>query len=183
MTWYCVRTSTRREKTAEASLKELGFDVYLPREIRWANLCHRRVETPSPLFAGYMFARLEGVDTWTADDLAKARKGEAVHKVMFKEVIDDGASTYVSLVRTHMVSLIMEAEERGVFNRTLKDRPRPKRQNPYKVGDRAKVTEGPFAGFVAQVVQLNGADRVKLLVNIFGRETPADLPVKELEAA
>lgn len=183
MTWFCIRTSTRREKTAEASLRELGFEVYLPCEVRWANQGHERVEKQSPLFVGYLFARLPDGAAWTAEDLDGAKGGEAVHKVMFYERMEEGQSVIVSLIRSKAVDAIREAEAEGKFNRTLKDRPRPKGENPYKVGDRAKVTEGPFAGFVAQVVQLNGADRVKLLVNIFGRETPADLPVKELEAA
>lgn len=183
MTWYVIRSATRREKTAEASLRELGFEVYLPCEIRWANQGHQRVEKQSPLFVGYLFARRPTGTAWTAEDLDDAKGGEAVHKVLFYERMEAGQSVIVSLIRPKLIDAIREAEAEGKFNRTLKDRPRPKGQNPYKVGDKAKVIDGPFAGFVAQVVQLNGADRAKLLVNIFGRMTPAEVPVKELEAA
>jgi transcriptional antiterminator NusG len=46
----------------------------------------------------------------------------------------------------------------------------------YDVGESVRVREGPFADFSGQIVDIN-ADQLKLkvLVNIFGRETPVEL--------
>jgi transcriptional antiterminator NusG len=46
----------------------------------------------------------------------------------------------------------------------------------YEVGESVRVKEGPFADFSGQIVEIN-ADQLKLkvLVNIFGRETPVEL--------
>ena len=46
----------------------------------------------------------------------------------------------------------------------------------YDVGESVRVREGPFADFSGQIVEIN-ADQLKLkvLVNIFGRETPVEL--------
>ena len=54
--------------------------------------------------------------------------------------------------------------------------PRRKPKLEYQVGESVRVKEGPFADFSGQVVDIN-ADHLKLkvLVNIFGRETPVEL--------
>ena len=46
----------------------------------------------------------------------------------------------------------------------------------YEVSESVRVKEGPFADFSGQIVEIN-ADQLKLkvLVNIFGRETPVEL--------
>ena len=55
---------------------------------------------------------------------------------------------------------------------TKKTRP----QLLYSAGESVRVREGPFADFSGQIVEIN-ADQLKLkvLVNIFGRETPVEL--------
>ncbi len=55
----------------------------------------------------------------------------------------------------------------------------PKRTKPllqYEEGETVRVKEGPFADFSGQVVEINEDQlKVKVLVNIFGRETPVEL--------
>jgi transcriptional antiterminator NusG len=55
----------------------------------------------------------------------------------------------------------------------------PKRSKPrleYEMNETVRVKEGPFADFSGEIVEIN-ADQLKLkvLVNIFGRETPVEL--------
>ncbi len=46
----------------------------------------------------------------------------------------------------------------------------------YEVGETVRVKEGPFADFQGQIVELNEEQlKLKVLVNIFGRETPVEL--------
>jgi transcriptional antiterminator NusG len=55
----------------------------------------------------------------------------------------------------------------------------PKSRKPrleYEVGESVRVREGPFADFSGQIVEINADQlRLKVLVNIFGRETPVEL--------
>ncbi|MFM7257656.1 MAG: transcription termination/antitermination protein NusG, partial [Acidimicrobiaceae bacterium] len=60
----------------------------------------------------------------------------------------------------------------------------PKRKAPkldYEVGEGVRVKEGPFADFSGQVAEIN-ADHMKLkvLVNIFGRETLVEMDFSQV---
>ena len=52
----------------------------------------------------------------------------------------------------------------------------------YQVGDEVKVTDGPLAGFFGIVDELEPEkDRVRVVVSMFGRETPVDLELDQVE--
>ncbi len=55
----------------------------------------------------------------------------------------------------------------------------PKRQKPrleYELSETVRVKEGPFADFSGEIIEINEEQlKVKVLVNIFGRETPVEL--------
>jgi transcriptional antiterminator NusG len=59
------------------------------------------------------------------------------------------------------------------------DEAAPKRGKPrleYEVGETVRVKEGPFADFSGEIIEINEDQlKVKVLVNIFGRETPVEL--------
>ncbi len=60
----------------------------------------------------------------------------------------------------------------------------PKRSKPrmqYEMHEAVRVKEGPFADFSGEIVEIN-ADQLKLkvLVNIFGRETPVELEFSQV---
>lgn len=48
-------------------------------------------------------------------------------------------------------------------------------------GDRVIVIEGPFASFQATVADVLGLEVVRVLVDLFGRETPVDLDPRQIE--
>ena len=51
----------------------------------------------------------------------------------------------------------------------------------YEQGETVRVTEGPFADFSGQIVEINEDQlKVKVLVNIFGRETPVELEFSQV---
>ena len=52
----------------------------------------------------------------------------------------------------------------------------------YAVGDSVKVNDGPLAGFIGVVDELApDKDRVRVVVSMFGRETPVDLELDQVE--
>jgi len=52
----------------------------------------------------------------------------------------------------------------------------------YAVGDTVKVTDGPLEGFLGTVEELDAErDYVRVVVSMFGRETPVDLELDQVE--
>ena len=52
----------------------------------------------------------------------------------------------------------------------------------YKVGDSVNIVEGPFDGFVGVVEEIdNEKNRVRVTINMFGRETPVELELDQAE--
>ena len=60
----------------------------------------------------------------------------------------------------------------------------PKRGKPrleYEMSETVRVKEGPFADFSGEIVEINEDQlKVKVLVNIFGRETPVELEFSQV---
>ena len=53
----------------------------------------------------------------------------------------------------------------------------------YSVGDSVKVLDGPLAGFIGRVEELDVEhNAVNVIVSMFGRETPVDLELDQVEA-
>ncbi|MBK7368060.1 MAG: transcription termination/antitermination protein NusG [Candidatus Eisenbacteria bacterium] len=50
----------------------------------------------------------------------------------------------------------------------------------FKVGDSVKITDGPFSAFTGVVDNIEGA-KVKVMVSIFGRATPVELDVMQVD--
>lgn len=58
----------------------------------------------------------------------------------------------------------------------------PKPTVDYEVGDKVKVKDGPFADFVGTIEEIQlDKQKVKVLVNLFGRETPVELDFSQVE--
>ena len=52
----------------------------------------------------------------------------------------------------------------------------------FEVGDTVKITDGPLAGFSGLVDELEPVkNRVRVVVSMFGRETPVDLELDQVE--
>ena len=53
----------------------------------------------------------------------------------------------------------------------------------FELGDTVKVVDGPLAGFIGTVDELNAEQgTVRVIVSMFGRETPIDLELEQVEA-
>ena len=53
---------------------------------------------------------------------------------------------------------------------------RSKPRSEYEIHESVRVKEGPFADFSGEIVEINTDQlKLKVLVNIFGRETPVEL--------
>lgn len=55
---------------------------------------------------------------------------------------------------------------------------------PFAVGEKVKVTDGPFAGFVGDVEEVNDEKKtLTVIVTVFGRNTPLALGFTQVEKA
>jgi transcriptional antiterminator NusG len=56
------------------------------------------------------------------------------------------------------------------------------REIPFHVGDQVKVTDGPFSDFAGVIDEINPErGKLKVMVGIFGRETPVELDFLQVE--
>lgn len=52
---------------------------------------------------------------------------------------------------------------------------------PYTVGDSVKIVDGPLEGFIGTVSEIDTArSKVRVVVSMFGRETPAELELEQV---
>ena len=69
-------------------------------------------------------------------------------------------------------------DRRGADATTKRGKPKLE----YEMGETVRVKEGPFADFSGEVIELNEDQlKLKVLVNIFGRETPVELDFLQIE--
>lgn len=184
--WSILVVTPNMERKVAQTLTELKLTVYVPIETyrpRPVNVAraHRpwRPRT-RPLIPGYLFADL------TRDQhLDMARANHAVRRIMCRE------ANPIHIDSEDMRKIILD-EAAGAFDFSKRPsgarrgRRRGKRgsgsePSRWKSGQRVKVTEGPFAGFLAEVVRAERADRIEVFVTIFGRVTPVELDEDWLE--
>ena len=58
----------------------------------------------------------------------------------------------------------------------------PKYKSSFSVGEAVKITDGPFADFLGTVNEIDEEKgKIKVLVSIFGRETPVELDFLQIK--
>jgi transcriptional antiterminator RfaH len=164
LTWYVLRSATRREKDAEKGLIEAGFVVYLPREVRVRRRAGRKFNINGPLLPGYLFVGLD-----EGQSLYHATNVDAVHDVV-RSRRDFHPRSIPFGGGEGTPGDFLEREQGGEFDRSS----RAKREPPAK-GDAITVDGGQFQGFPARFVELRPGDRVRLAVEMFGRWTEISL--------
>jgi len=69
-----------------------------------------------------------------------------------------------------------DAEVNGILNRVEEGEAQPRNLIRFDIGEKVKVTDGPFEGFDGMVEEVDeDHSRLKVSVSIFGRATPVEL--------
>lgn len=69
-----------------------------------------------------------------------------------------------------------DAEVNAILNRVEEGEAQPRNLIRFDIGEKVKVTDGPFEGFDGMVEEVDEAhSRLKVSVSIFGRATPVEL--------
>ena len=162
--WYVVRTRWDKEAAAGIEIAKLGIPVLIPmayvlrKEAKWMVPV-----SDGPLFPRYIFA---------AFDVRTSRWREIYQCRAAVRVLSDRDSNPVP-VPYKLVRAIRYRDRKP-------DRKRVEAK--FKDGDQVKVLAGPFTSFEG-ICEASAKDRVKVLLKIFGRETPVELHEEDLEAA
>jgi transcriptional antiterminator RfaH len=157
--WAVARLEPHRERVALHCLGLAGFETYLPR-LRERRLSHgRRIEVRPPLFPGYAFFVVEAqwhAARWSVGVIGLIMDGIRPAKV------PDGV---ISEIR---------ARERGGLVEL------PQAQDLH-VGDRVKITAGPFSGHLALYAGMKPRERVEVLLQLLGSMQRVTLPRGAIE--
>jgi transcriptional antiterminator RfaH len=159
--WYAIQTKANKEKEVEKRLVDLRLEVFLP----WIR-ARRRVGSRFhwvlvPLFPGYLFCRLDLMESGKA-----ARYSPGVKDFLkFGNQIAEVAMEIVTSLRERCPCGIAEID--------------PVSAQP---GDSVKINEGPFFGLEAIFERkMKGSERVAVLLDILGRQTRLILPSEAIE--
>ena len=150
--WYVVSFQPGRGDLAERNLQRQGFCTWMPRQTRIVTHARRKIERRLPFFPGYMFVFL---------DLERDR-WRAVNGTMgVRTLIIQGEKPLpcpVGLVE----KLQAFSDENGIFNPVF----------DLKMGDSVRIVSGPFADAVGSLARLDGAGRVRVLLQMMRSEIP-----------
>jgi transcriptional antiterminator NusG len=164
--WYVVHTYSGYENTVAASImkaaenrrmQDLIQEVRIPMEtvIEHTDAGEKSVERK--VFPGYVLVKMVMTDeSWHLVRNCRGATG----------FVGSGGKA-VPLTEQEILDLGVERREIIVG---------------YQVGDTVKIVDGPLEGFLGTVDELEPEkDSVRLIVSMFGRETPVDLELDQVE--
>ena len=169
--WFVVHTYAGYENKVKSNLasrvrsmnmEERIFEVVIPMEDVIEFKAGRKTVVPKKVFPGYLLVRLNlDDDSWRV-----VRDTPGVTGFV------GGGAKPTPLSRKEVEAILGVEKETGVPGEGKKARPRLE----FEVGEQVRVVTGPFADFNGAISEINvDQSKLKVLVNIFGRETPVEL--------
>ena len=163
LTWYLIQTKPNAHNTAARNLTRQGCDVFLPLVEQTRRMAQQFRTELRPLFPGYLFVGLHAqAPTW--------RTLNSTHGVS-RGVSLDG--TYRPVPEPLITQLQTQCDEAGVF----------RVQDTYTSGDVVEIQTGPFASFLAEVVDMAPDQRIWVLINLMGQKSRIAMDQQDLRRA
>ncbi len=174
--WFVVHTQSGYEKkvkqnlearTSSMNMEGRIHEVVIPMEEVIEFKGGKKVVAQKKMFPGYLLVRcFLDDDSWYV-----IRNTPGVTGFV-------GQGTKPSPLRRREVETFLSAKVEGDESTpTRSARPRLE----YEISETVRVKEGPFADFSGEIVEINEDQlKVKVLVNIFGRETPVELEFSQV---
>ena len=173
--WYVVHTQSGYEKKVRQNLEariesmhleEQVHEVVIPMEdvVEFRN--GRKVTVSKKMFPGYLLVRCRLDDiSWTA-----IRDTPGIVNFV-------GSGGKPSPLSRREIETFLQVPDEDAPEAPRRSRAR----FGYEVGETIRVKEGPFADFSGEIIEINEDQlKVKVLVNIFGRETPVELEFSQV---
>ena len=173
--WYVVHTQSGYEKkvkqnlearTSSMNMEERIHEVVIPMEDVVEFKAGKKVVVQKKMFPGYLLVRCElDDDSWYVIRNTPGVTG----------FVGQGAKPS-PLPRRDVESFLSVSTETP---EEVAQRAKPRSQ--WDMGETVRVKEGPFADFSGEIIEINDDQlKVKVLVNIFGRETPVELDFSQV---
>ncbi len=173
--WYVVHTyagyenkvkSNLHSRAVSMNMEDRIYEVVIPMEdvIEFKN--GKKVVVQKKVFPGYLLCRCDLDDeSWSV-----IRNTPGVTGFV-------GPGTKPTPLSRREVEGILQVKVEGAEAPSKRSRPRLE----HEVGETVRVKEGPFADFSGQIAEINEDQlKLKVLVNIFGRETPVELEFSQV---
>lgn len=162
--WYVVHTQSgfeaKSKESLEQRIKSLGyedriFDIVIPMRDVVTIKKGKKKNVKEKVFPGYLLVKMIFDDnTWLVVRTTQGITGF---------VGAGNKPTPISEKEVEAIKRFVEQEQ-------------PKFKAKFSVGEAVKVTDGPFSDFIGTIESIDDAKgKVKVLVSIFGRETPVEL--------
>lgn len=179
MHWYVVKAISGREnkardtivqKVRQAGLTDDLGRLLVPAE-RVTEVKRRgKVTTERKLFPGYIYAELnlsqDLIDTIRSVDAVTGFLGSTPERP--DQITTEEAERIIKIAAAESAE-----DQRAVLV-----------QIPYSVGDKVKAKEGTFEGMEGVVDEINTQKgTLRVLITVFGRQTPIELEVWQVEEA
>jgi transcription termination/antitermination protein NusG len=173
--WYVVHTyagyenkvkSNLESRIASMNMEDRIFECVIPMEDVIEFKGGKRVTVQKKVFPGYLLVRCElDDDSWRV-----VRNTPGVTGFV-------GLGAKPTPLSRKEVESILQVQPTGTDGGPKKARHRAM----YEIGESVRVREGPFADFTGTIAEINEDQmRLKVLVNIFGRETPVELEFSQV---
>jgi len=174
--WYVVHTYSGYENkvrsnmsnvVASRGIEDRVYEVVIPMEDVDEFKGGKKVTVQKKVFPGYLLVRCElDDDTWGA-----IRNTPGVTGFV-------GPGTKPTPLSRREVENILQVKPEGGAGGAPK---RTRARLEFEVNETVRVKEGPFADFSGQISEINEDQlKLKVLVNIFGRETPVELEFSQV---
>ncbi|GEM_PF-1647802 len=184
--WFVVRTNIKSEEKAERNLKAAGFRTYAPWQ-KFERMNRRKrvwVQHEMRLAPRYLF--LEAPMAVEAIPWYVVRACEGVECVLSVE----GRPIRLNGIQTQQLEAIMAAEADYAFDETRagklhrREIGKTKKETTrmrFPVGSKVRISDGPFTSFNGEITNVTGRGHLTVLASIFGRMTPVELEVGQVE--
>ena len=161
LAWYCLRSQPKHEHIAAIHLRKYSaVEVFSPRIRFQRPRLKGKAWMTEALFPGYLFARFDLAERWREIQYSHAVRGI----LRFGEKYAMVPAGMISQLRE-----LMGPEELSVIEPALEE------------GHPVVVSEGAFLGLQTVITSyLPAKDRVKVLMNLMGREMEVELPVSSV---
>jgi transcriptional antiterminator NusG len=170
--WYVINTYSGYEQKVKANLesriKSMGmedkiFQILIPSEEVTETRNGKKRVTNKKFFPGYLLVEMDlDENSWYV-----VRNTPKV-------------TSFVGV--GNKPTPLPEEEVTAILEHIGKRRERRALKTQFDKGDLVKVMEGPFANFSGSVEDINPErERVKVMVTIFGRQTPVELEFHQVE--
>ncbi len=170
--WYVINTYSGHEKKVKANLehrlismgqRDRVRQVVIPTEQIVETKDGQKVTTEKRTLPGYVLVNMD----MTPDALWLVKN-------------TPGVTGFVGSVRDNEPVPLSQGEVDRLLHTAVESR--PKIRTEFTEGESVKVIAGPLSDFTGEIAEINAEQgRLKVLVSIFGRETPAELSFDQVK--